>query len=218
MSQLITNTILNSIKGFKEVFIVGEEWRDIKNYEGLYQISNLGRVKSVKRTVWNNGRCCYVTVPERILKLKKNRYGYLQIVLHKDGNRKSYGVHRLVAEAFIPNPDNLPEVDHKNGRKLDNRANNLRWVTKEDNLRYMNNRRKDKKTREIETQFGKNNITTKNSSRKDKTKILHLETGKLYNSSRHAGRELNLSDANIRRSCKTNGRSAVKGNHFRYVI
>ena len=66
--------------------------------------------------------------------------------------------------------------------------------------------------------YGENNVTKKSSGNNDKTKILHLETGKLYNSSRQAGRELNLSDANIRRSCKTNGRSAVKGNHFRYTI
>lgn len=134
------------------------------------------------------------------------------------GVRYQEWVHRLVAKAFIPNPENLPEVDHKNGRKLDNRANNLRWVTHEENLRYMNNRQKDMKIREFEKRFGKNNITTKTSSNNDKTKILHLETGKLYNSSRHAGKELNLSDANIRRSCKSNGCSAVKGNHFRYVI
>ena len=196
-----------------------ELWEPIKGMEHYYKVSNLGRIKSLKRIKrqWNGYKYIEYEIPEKIRKPRIFN-GYYMVNLTVDGVRYQKWIHRLVAEAFIPNPDNLPEVDHKNGRKLDNRANNLRWVTKEDNLRYMNNRRKDKKTREIETQFGKNNITTKNSSRKDKTKILHLETGKLYNSSRHAGRELNLSDANIRRSCKTNGRSAVKGNHFRYVI
>lgn len=196
-----------------------ELWEPIKGMEHHYEVSNLGRIKSLKRIKrqWNGYKYIEYEIPEKIRKPRVFN-GYYMVNLTVDGVRYQKWIHRLVAEAFLENPDNLPEVDHKNGRKLDNRANNLRWVTKEDNLRYMNNRRKDKKTREIETRFGKNNITTKNSSREDKTKILHLETGKLYNSSRHAGRELNLSDANIRRSCKTNGRSAVKGNHFRYVI
>ena len=82
----------------------------------------------------------------------------------------------------------------------------------------MNNRRKQIVTNKLNKIYGKNDIVTKTSSNKDKIKILHLETGILYNSSREAGRKLNLSDANIRRSCKSNGRSAVKGNHFRYTI
>lgn len=197
-----------------------ELWEPIKGMEGHYEVSNLGRVKSLKRTKrqWNGYKYIEYEIPEKIRKPTLTN-GYYTINLTINGVKRRELIHRLVAQAFIKNDDvNKVEVDHKNGRRLDNRANNLRWVTKEDNIRYMNNRRKDKLLREFETKYGKNDITHKTSSNNDLTKIIHLETGKLYNSSRHAGKELNLSDANIRRSCKTNGRSAVKGNHFRYTI
>lgn len=196
-----------------------ELWEPIKGMEGHYEISNLGRVKSLRRTKqqWNGYKYIEYEIPEKI---RKPRYfnGYYMVNLTVNGVRHQEWVHRLVAETFIDNPENLPEVDHKNGRKLDNRANNLRWVTKEDNMKYMRARQNKIKTQAFETKYGKNNITLKTSSSTDKTKILHLETGVLYNSSRQAGKALCLSDANIRRSCKTDGRSAVKGNHFRYVI
>lgn len=196
-----------------------ELWEPIKGMEGHYKVSNLGRIKSLKRIKrqWNGYKYIEYEISEKI---RKPRYfnGYYIVNLTVNGVRYQEWVHRLVAQAFIPNPNNLPEVDHKNGRKLDNRANNLRWVTKEDNMRYMQARQNKLKTKKFETKYGKNSIVTKTSSNNGKTKVLHLETGKLYTSSRQAGKDLNLSDANIRRSCKTNGRSAVKGNHFRYVI
>ena len=71
-----------------------EEWRDIKGFEGKYMVSNTGKVKSLKRTVWNKGRGCYMTVPERILKAFDNGQGYLQVALSKDGKDKGYYVHR----------------------------------------------------------------------------------------------------------------------------
>lgn len=196
-----------------------ELWEPIKGMEGHYEVSNLGRIKSLKRIKkqWNGYKYIEYEIPEKI---RKPRYfnGYYIVNLTVNGVRHQEWVHRLVAQAFIPNPNNLPEVDHKNGRKLDNRANNLRWVTKEDNMKYMQARQNKLKTKKFETKYGKNNIVTKTSSNNDKTKVLHLETGKLYNSSRQASKDLNLSDANIRRSCRTNGQSAVKGNHFRYII
>ena len=104
---------------------MNEEWRDIDEYEGLYQISNLGRVKSLKF-----GK-------EKILKPEKDRYGYLLIGLYKKaGERKHYSVHRLVANAFIPNPNNLPEVNHIDEDKTNNRVSNLEWMTSKENTRY----------------------------------------------------------------------------------
>ena len=110
-----------------------EVWKDIQGYEGLYQVSNMGRVKSLERTVWN-GRS-YYKAPERILKAGKAR-GYLRVMLCKDGKGKWYPVHRLVAIAFIPNPDNLPEVNHKDENKQNNCVENLEWCTRQYNVEY----------------------------------------------------------------------------------
>ena len=88
-----------------------EEWREIEGYEGLYQVSNLGRVRSLDRVVIrSNGKPN--TVSEKILKYGMNR-GYCAVVLCKDGKKKMYKVHRLVAMAFLSNPHDLPEVKQK---------------------------------------------------------------------------------------------------------
>ena len=99
-----------------------EIWKDIPGYEGLYQVSNFGRVKSLRKAI--------------IMSIRINKKGYSTIGLSKTGvfNRKS--IHRLVAEAFIPNPDNLPCVNHKDGNKLNNELNNLEWCTYGDNERH----------------------------------------------------------------------------------
>ena len=101
-----------------------EIWRDIKNYEGIYEVSNLGRIKSISR----NG-----TIKEnRILKPNKVM-GYSQVGLQKYVTRKYKKIHRLVAEAFIPNPENKKEVNHKDGNKTNNCVDNLEWVTTSEN-------------------------------------------------------------------------------------
>lgn len=111
-----------------------EIWRDIKGYEGLYQVSNLGRVKSLAHTiVRSNG--WKQTFGERILKAK-NALGYSSVTLCDRGKHRSNYVHRLVAEAFVPNPNGYLEVNHKNEDKRDNRAENIEWCTRQYNLLY----------------------------------------------------------------------------------
>ena len=101
-----------------------EIWADIEGYEGDYQESNYGRTKSLK-----NGKI-------KILCPKLSRPGYLQVSLSKKGKPKIFSVHRLVAKCFIPNPQNLPEVNHKFGVKLDNYFKNLEWCTDAQNKRH----------------------------------------------------------------------------------
>ena len=108
-----------------------EIWMPIAGYEGHYEVSNLGKVRSVNRRVWSRG--FYVNLKGRIKKTTIDPRGYAVVFLDKDGVEKTFRVHRLVALTFVPNPDNKPEVDHINTNKLDNRADNLRWVTSKEN-------------------------------------------------------------------------------------
>ena len=104
-----------------------EEWRDIDFYEGLYQVSNLGRVKSL-----GNDK----TKKEKILKFGKNKNGYLIVVLCKNGKRKNSKVHRLVATAFIDNPSNFTMINHKDEDKTNNIVDNLEFCDAKYNLNY----------------------------------------------------------------------------------
>lgn len=111
-----------------------EIWRDIKNYEGLYQVSNLG---NIKRTIFINN---YVKKEkEKMLKTQKHTNGYETITLTKNGKQKQYLVHRIVAETFLYKENGKTEVNHINGNKKDNRLNNLEWVTKGENLKHAYN-------------------------------------------------------------------------------
>lgn len=114
--------------------IFTEEWKDIEGYEGLYQVSNLGRVKSLARYV-KHYKGGLLLLRERILTTIAVR-DYLNVNLYKEGKIKMFKVHRLVAQAFIENPDNLPQVNHKNECKWDNAVWNLEWCTSDYNLKY----------------------------------------------------------------------------------
>ena len=111
-----------------------EIWKDIKGYEGCYQISNLGRVKSLARVQhkWNKD---FIS-KERMLRGNINTNGYPYVVLRKNGEYGVFRIHRLVAEAFIPNPNNFPQVNHKDEDKTNNRVDNLEWCDGKYNCCY----------------------------------------------------------------------------------
>lgn len=110
---------------------MGEIWKDIKGYEGLYQISNMGRVKSLLKVTKFGNRL--KVNEEMILKPALGKRGYYVVSLNHNGKSKTFTIHRLIAEAFIPNPQNKEFIDHINTIKTDNRIENLRWVTSKEN-------------------------------------------------------------------------------------
>ena len=109
-----------------------EEWRAVPGYEGLYEVSNKGNVRNVRKNT--------------LMRLPKNKYGYIQVGLSKNGIRTMFQVHRLVAQAFLPNPDNLPQVNHLDEDKTNNNVTNLEWCDAKYNNNYGTARIRAKET------------------------------------------------------------------------
>ena len=113
-----------------------EEWKDIKGYEGLYRVSNFGKVESVEREVSQGKYGKKRIVGGSMMTPTDNGHGYLIVALSKNQRKKNHYVHRLVAEHFVENGDWLPCVNHKDYDTSNNRADNLEWCTQEQNIRY----------------------------------------------------------------------------------
>lgn len=109
-----------------------ENWKDVVGYEGLYQVSDRGNVLSLNYR--NNGYAKRLTP-------KRNSKGRLWVLLYRDGEKKPFLIHRLVAAAFIPNPEQFPEINHKDENPLNNSVENLEWCTRKYNVRYYFNKR-----------------------------------------------------------------------------
>lgn len=183
-----------------------EIWKDINEFEGYYMISSYGRVKSVIRTVKSCDRIGgYRTVNERIMSTRIDKYGYLTVKLNKDGHFKHCTIHRLLAQAFIPNPNNLPSINHKDENKLNSTISNLEWCSVQYNNLY--NHRQEK----IAIKLRENNKTGK--------AILQFDAcGNIINefsSLRDLNRKLGVSRTEVRNCCIGN-RSSYHGCMWKY--
>lgn len=134
-----------------------EIWKDVPGYEGLYQVSNLGRIRSYEKYKRAGRHTSVYYCPSKIIKSFSAGVGYQRVNLFKDRKGRQLSVHRLVAMAFIPNPDNLPQVNHKDEDKTNNRLDNLEWCTAKYNSNYgthpyrltVKGRKKPKKSKEV---------------------------------------------------------------------
>jgi hypothetical protein len=160
-----------------------EIWKDVPGYAGQYQVSNTGKVRNAKRG--------------RELKPHTQGSGYKQTMLSVNGKRSHPLVHRLVAAAFIPNPENKPQINHKNGNKSDNRADNLEWCTMSENLQHRH---------KVLGQVGTRS-----------TPVTCVETGKTYQSMKAAAQELGVSRQGILRCCYKQQKATRNKLHFKFL-
>lgn len=172
-----------------------EEWRYIPGFEGLYKVSNKGEVKSLN---YNH------TGKEKILKPIKDSKGYFIVNLYKENKMKSMKLHRLVAEAFLTNPLNLPQINHKNEIKEDNRVENLEYCDSRYNTNFGTRNER----------VSKANINNPKCSKK----VLCIESGVIYPSTKEIQRQLGFSHSQISCCCnKKYGYKTVKGFHFEWA-
>lgn len=150
-----------------------EVWRDIKGYEGAYQVSNFGNVRSLN----------FMRRKEVRELAKKNMRGYPYVILYKDTKIQRKRIHRLVAEAFIPNPDNLPEVNHKDENKANNRVDNLEWCTHKYNFDYTYSRHPEHKERIVKEgrKSAKRNRRVIQKNKKGEIICIHRNVHSIYN-------------------------------------
>ena len=184
-----------------------EIWKDIDGYEGCCQVSNMGRVRSLDRYISISGdtkrqrfvRGKILNLSRRIT--RNNEPGYFSVNLYKNGKDKLYTVHRLVAKAFIPNPNNLPKVNHKDENKANNRSDNLEWCTVEYNNNYGTARKRGSlKTMQPVLKFDLNGNIIKR-----------------YDSLCSAAKEENITKGNLANVCvNRNGKLTLNNHIFMY--
>ena len=179
-----------------------EIWKPIRNHENFYLVSNLGRVKRLSTVSKRKDGKNYKR-PEKILKPYKNKKGYLMVDL--DNNCKGQIIHRLVAEAFIPNPDNLSIVNHINGNKTDNYYLNLEWCTYSYNIKHAHNNNLIKSDKAIKTMQEQN-----------KKQVYCLEQLTLYRCLSDINKKFGYNNGYISTCCNGKKENAY-GLHWYYI-
>ena len=170
-----------------------EKWKPVEGYEDYYLVSNMGRIKSLCRGI--------------ILKPVLKKSGYLGILFcTKNGKRKNMKIHRLVAKAFLPNPQNKPQVNHKNEDKRDNRSVNLEWVTAKENCNYGT-----RTERIVKTNKKRGNYKAWRHSA-----CMCVETGEIFNSQTDAAKKYNTMATHVSLCCRETWR-VTRGLHFRFI-
>lgn len=185
-----------------------EEWKDIAGYEGAYQVSTTGRVRSLGRMVKNHHGTYYFR-PGEIKHQRRKNNGYLVVDLYENNIPKTCYVHRLVADAFIQNPDGKATVNHKDGVVTNNVLGNLEWSTpREQNLHFYRNG--------LKTQGGiRKTIRAMNEAQMKSVKC--IETGAVYESVESASRALNRSGGSLICACCRGKRKSAYGYTWKYV-
>ena len=181
-----------------------EIWKDIEGYEGKYQVSNLGRVRSLDQMLsyasrW--GTIAYRPAKGKVLTAQKIHGGYLGVLFKVQGHTEMKLVHRLVAKAFVPNPQNLETVNHIDEDKTNNRADNLEWMSRADNVRYgTGSQRKRTPTRAVvQMSADGQDIRT-------------------WPSAKEAGQSLNIDPSHITACCRgKRGANTIGGYRWRYA-
>lgn len=183
-----------------------EEWRPIKRYKGMYEVSNFGRVKSLGRAIQTKTRPKYNKSEKIIKSTPTDKRGYLRAPLTRNSISKHFYVHRLVGIHFLPNPHKKRTVNHKFGNKKDNRVWFLEWNTHGENHEHS--------YRELGRKHAMSGITGYDN--KASKEILCITTGEKFGSLSEAGRALNIPFQNISKVCKGK-RPTAHGLVFKYT-
>lgn len=183
--------------------MVKEIWKEVVGFGGSYMVSSNGEIKSMPRIATKTNR---KIKGKYMSKCRHKNDGYLQVCLRLNDKSAVYKVHRLVLEAFTPNPENKPTVNHKNGNRQDNRIENLEWATVKENVNH-SFKELGRKSSGYD-RVGKDHPNSK--------MVLCISTGKEYDSTRSACLDLKLNQGSLQNACSGNIKK-LKGLYFKYV-